>query len=217
MNHELLHFHYDLWLWQTVSGAIASARQLKCSPNKALETEAFSSEYWRWQHRYLMDAANQFERPSLFITISPYEWSFPFPPWLANLHASTSHGQTNLAQFETMHIVNTLEQMVRGYMCGSNPKRWSNHLFNFNRQKKPTNVLTYFYRFEFQDRGTDHLHMLVWLKDMTKMKLDAIRADIPWQDKSLAERVLDLQPSDKPGIPLLNKKQGYVWRITNRF
>lgn len=27
MNHELLHFHYDLWLWQTVSGAIATARK----------------------------------------------------------------------------------------------------------------------------------------------------------------------------------------------
>ena len=206
MNHELLHFHYDLWLWQTVSGAIASARHLKCSPNKALETKAFSSEYWRWQHRYLMDAAIQFGRPSLFITISPYEWSFPFPPWLENLRARTGHGPTNLAQFETMHIVNALEQTVRGYMCGSNTQRWSNHLFNFNRQKKQTNVLTYFYRFEFQDRGTVHLHMLVWLKDMTKMKLDAIRADIPWQDKSLAERVLDLQPSDKAGVPLFEEK-----------
>ena len=151
MNHELLHFHYDLWLWQTVSGAIASARHFKCSPNKALETKAFSSEYWRWQHRYLMDAAIQFGRPSLFITISPYEWSFPFPPWLENLRARTGHGATNLAQFETMHIVNALEQTVRGYMCGSNTQRWSNHLFNFNRQKKQTNVLTYFYRFEFQD------------------------------------------------------------------
>ena len=48
INHELPHFHYNLWLWQTVSGAIASARQMKCSPNKALETKRFSSEYWRW-------------------------------------------------------------------------------------------------------------------------------------------------------------------------
>ena len=67
--------------------------------------------------------------------------------------------------------------------------------------KNQTNVLTYFYRFEFQDRGTVHLHMLVWLKDMTKMKLDAIRADIPWQNKSLAQQVLDLQASDKQAVP----------------
>ena len=41
LDHELLHFHYDLWLWQTVSGAIASARRLRCSPNKALEMKSF--------------------------------------------------------------------------------------------------------------------------------------------------------------------------------
>ena len=149
-----------------------------------------------------MDAALQFGRPSLFITVSPYEWTFPFPPWLENLRVKSGHGPTNLAQFETMHIVNVLQQVIRGYICGSNTKRWSNHLFNYNRQKNQTNVLTYFYRFEFQDRGTVHLHMLVWLKDMTKMKLDAIRADIPWQNKSLAQQVLDLQASDKQAVAL---------------
>ena len=88
INHELLHFHYDLWLWQTFSGAIASARQMKGSPNRVLETKALSSEYWRWQHRYLMDAAIQFGRPSPFITISLYESTFPFPPWLDNLRTT---------------------------------------------------------------------------------------------------------------------------------
>ena len=51
-----------------------------------------------------------------------------------------------------------------------------------------------------------HLHMLVWLKDMTKMKLDAIRADIPWQNKSLAQQVLNLQASDKQAVPLFEHK-----------
>lgn len=36
LTHELLHFRYDLWLWQSVSGAIAQGRKQKCSPNKAL-------------------------------------------------------------------------------------------------------------------------------------------------------------------------------------
>ena len=154
-----------------------------------------------------MDVAIQFGRPSLFITTSPYEWTFPFPPWLDNLRVTTGYGPTNFNPIgNKMHIINTVEQTVRGYMCGSNLNRWSNHLFNYNRQKKKTNALTYFYRFEFQDRGTVHLHMPVWLKDMTKMKLDAIRADIPWQNKTLAEKVLDLQPSDKPGIPLFEQK-----------
>ena len=47
MDFDLLHFHYDLWLWRTVTGAIAAGRKMKCSPNRALETKSFSSEYWR--------------------------------------------------------------------------------------------------------------------------------------------------------------------------
>ena len=108
-----------------------------------------------------MDATLQFGNPSLFITISPYEWTFPFPPWLENLRALTGYGPTNLAQFETMHIVNVLEQLVRGYMCGSHTNQWVNHLFSYKRKKNKKNVLTYFYRCEFQDRGTVHLHMIV--------------------------------------------------------
>ena len=65
--------------------------------------------------------------------------------------------------------------------------------------------MSYFYSFEFQDSGTVHLHMLVWLKDLTKMKLDAIRADIPWSNKLLAQQVLNLQPSEKPGVPLFQE------------
>ena len=104
-----------------------------------------------------------------------------------------------------MPIVNVLEQLVRGYMCGSNTNRWLNHLFKYKSKKNQKNVKTYFYQFEFQDRGTVHLHMLVWLKDLTKMKLDAIRADIPWSNKLLAEQVLNLQPSEKPGVPLFQE------------
>lgn len=42
-----------------------------------------------------------------------------------------------------------------------------------NGLKDVKNVQTYFYRFEFQERGTVHLHMLVWLKKMDKI----IKAD----------------------------------------
>ena len=161
MLYDLLQFHYDLWLWQTVSGAIASARKLNCSPNKALEAKAFSSEFWRWQHRYLLDAVEQFGTPSLFITISPYEWSFPFPPWMENLRQMSGKNPTAVATLETLHIVHILEQLVRGYMCGSNTKRWNNRAFSNAKTKGCENVQTYFYRFEFQQRGTVHLHMLV--------------------------------------------------------
>lgn len=71
------------------------------SPNKALEAKAFSSEFWRWQHRYLLDAVEQFGTPSLFITISPYEWTFPFPPWMESLHEMSGKNATSLASHST--------------------------------------------------------------------------------------------------------------------
>ena len=107
MSHELLHFHYDLWIWTTVTGAVATAKKHKCTPNKALEDKTFSPEYWRWQHRLLLDAVRQFGFPTLFITISPFEWSFPFPQWLDNLRDLTGYGPTCLPTFETTHIVHS--------------------------------------------------------------------------------------------------------------
>ena len=55
---------------------------------------------------------------------------FPFPGWLDQLRSQTGHGPTQLAAFETCHIAHTLEQIVGGYLCGSNDKRWSNHVFH---------------------------------------------------------------------------------------
>ena len=47
-----------------------------------LSLKTFSLVYWRWHHRYLMDAIRQYGYPDVFITISPYEWTFPTPVWL---------------------------------------------------------------------------------------------------------------------------------------
>ena len=64
-------------MFRIISGAVESAKKLHCSPSKALDDKFFSSSYWHWQHRYLIDAVKQFGYPTFFITISPYEWDFP--------------------------------------------------------------------------------------------------------------------------------------------
>ena len=200
LNHKLLHSHYDLWLFKTVSGVITTGRQRLCSPARSLETKPFSPEYWKWQHRYLLDALAQHGPPSLFLTISPYEWTFPIPPWLSALRELTARGPTELAAFETFQITHVLEQIIRGYLCGSNDKKWTNHLFNYNRIATYSNVNTYFYRFEFQNRGTVHVHLLVWLKDIAKIRLPLLRGDIPWSEPDLAFQVSSLQRSDKGAL-----------------
>ena len=79
LNFELLQFQYDRWLYKTVSGAINTAHYLKCSPARSLDTKTFSATYWDWQHHYVLDAVDQFGLSDVFITISPFKWSFPFP------------------------------------------------------------------------------------------------------------------------------------------
>lgn len=55
----------------------------------------------------------------------------------------------------------------------------------------------FFYRFEFQQRGTVQLHMLIWLKNITKAQHHLLHADIPRSNPELAFLVHKLQPSDK--------------------
>jgi hypothetical protein len=116
------------------------------------------------------------------------------------LQQLTGLGETELSAYETLHIVNTLQQLVRGYFCGSNDAKWKSHLFSYARKPLIDNVLNYFYRFEFQKRGTVHLHMLVWLKSIQKISLQNIRADIPWADEDSAYLVHSLQSSDKGSL-----------------
>lgn len=196
LHFDLLLFHYDRWIFKTVTGAMTSARMFKCSPARSLDDKTFSPEYWRWQHRFLLDAVRQFGLPTVFMTFSPYEWSFPFPSWLQNIRCQTGMGPTNLAAYETFHIAHVLEQIVRGYLCGSNDARWSQHIFTYNGKKNMKNIQTYFYRFEFQGRGTVHLHLLVWIKNLAQINYKYIRADIPDNDPDLAFLVHQLQPSD---------------------
>lgn len=215
LHFDLLQFQCDRLVYKTVSGAINTARILNSSPARALDTKQFSPTFWQWQHLYLIDAVKQFGLPDVFITISPFEWSFPFPDWLQQLRSETGLGPTELAAFETHHIAHTLEQIIRGYLCGTNDKRWSNHVFSYNRIAKYHNVKTFFYRFEFQKRGTLHVHLLVWLKDITKTQHHLIRADIPRTNPELAHLVYTLQQSDKHSHNLNLQNEESFFEVKN--
>ena len=157
--------------FKTISCAITTARKKYCSPARALDAKTFSPEYWKWH-------------------IS-CEWSFPLPRSLKNLQQTTGLGETQLPAFETLHLVNILEQLVTGYMCGSNDTRWKSHLFAHCRKTTENNVLNYFDRFEFQKRGT-----------VQQAHIQHLPADIPWGDLDSAYLVYDLQKSDKGSLSI---------------
>ena len=63
-------------------------------------------------------------------------------------------------------------------------------------------MITYFYRFEFQSRGTLHLHMLVWVKDLALIRAGLLRASIPWDNRNDAFLVADTQKSSSSCLPV---------------
>lgn len=127
LSYEILHYQYDRWMFKTITGAVNSARLARCSPAKSLDEKTFS--YGFWQHRFLIDAVRQHGYPSFLVTISPYEWTFPFPPWLDNIREVAGRSHTELPIAETLHIAHVLEQLVRGHICGANTNRWRSHIF----------------------------------------------------------------------------------------
>ena len=100
-------------------------------------------------------------------------------------------------------------------MCGSTTEKWTEHLFSYNKIASYRNIKTFFYRFEFQRRGTLHLHMLVWLKDIRHAQHQFIRADIPRTHPNLAFLVHKLQPSDKRSHCLNLQYENSFFRLQN--
>ena len=200
LSFELLQYQYDRWLFKTITGAVNSSRASGCSPNVGLQHKSFSATYWRWQHLYLLDAVRQYGYPSFFVTVSPYEWTFPWPTFVEELHHDQGLQPTELPVLETIHVAHTLEKIARGFLTGANCNRWRQHLFGDTVNPANRNVLTYFYRFEFQERDTLHLHMLVWVKDVSVVRADLLQASIPWQNQSDAFLVADVQKSDRSSL-----------------
>lgn len=75
INFDILQYQCDRWLFKIITGAINASKASGCSPNRSLENESFSKIFWQHQNLFLIDAVHQFGFPSLFITISPYEWT----------------------------------------------------------------------------------------------------------------------------------------------
>lgn len=202
LDYELLHYHYDRWLFKTVTGAINTAVKSRCSPAKSLETKTFSQGYWQTQHRMLIDAVRQFGYPTLFLTISPFEWTFPQPPWLDEVRQVTGRGPTELSMLETLHISHCLEQLLRGYVTGKNTNRWKQSLFASTANPNDKNLKHFFYRFEFQKRGTVHIHALLRIHDLAAIDVTKVSASIPFHRAEEAFLVADLQTSSKTVLPI---------------
>ncbi len=210
MHFDIMQFVFDRWLFKTITGAINTSRMFSNSSSQyqmlcSLEGKPFSTQYWKWQHRYLVDAVRQFGFPSIFLTISPFEWTFTRPHWLQDIMDRNKLSVEKVPMFLTLHFLHILEQIVRGYLCGKNDASWKNHIFNHTSVPSRSNIQSYFYRFEFQKRGTVHIHALLWIKNVRYIQFSRISGDIPNEDSPLSQFVNRFQKSDRSSLPISSK------------
>ena len=179
VQYELFQFVYDLWLWTTV----ASAKQKSSVPLRiTLSGRPYSPEYWKRKHAGLLDLQRQLGYPTLFLTIAPYEWSFPHHVWVRDELDKAFRNRLHLPAAETLHAAHVMSQTVTNYICDfTQSHKWTHHVLR-NEFNAGNVVVSYFLRIEFQDgkrkrhirgvprsyhgRGTSHFHALIWLKEV---------------------------------------------------
>ena len=195
----LLHFVWDLWMWSSIGGAKnASGLALR----EALANKPFSPEMWKTKHLALVDLQKQIGWPSVFITISPYEWSMPYHSWVEDELQKTLAARLQAPATETLHITHILTQAVKGLLLGANDgmKPQREHVFaGRHGVADGAGVRHWVARLEFQDgkrkrgsarpaqfyhgSGRVHVHLLVWLRDLAALDLPAkIAAELPGAD-----------------------------------
>lgn len=192
-EYDLLHFAYDQWLFATLTGAAAIAGD---NLRNVLGNKQFSPAYWRWQHLKLVDGVRQLGQPSVFLTLAPYEWTFPMANWVERVRAELGRKVTDLSGPETLHITHVLFQAVAGLLAGrTSGKAWQHHLLS-DKSSGAGNVRAFFCRAEFQDgsrkqsyhgRGTVHVHALFWMRSLEAASLHTlVSADLPSHNPELA-------------------------------
>ena len=189
-----------------MSGVVESGKRYHCTPRHSLENKSFSASKWEYEHLFLIDATRQFQEPSLFITLTVGEWNFPKCKWMDMRSKKTSENFQRLPYDVTVHVLHVMEQYARGYISGGNDKSWKRHVVADTRHMR-SNVKMYFYRFEYQNRGSPHLHMLLWLTNLSNMDTDRFSAHAPVDNPEMHYTVEKLQVSkrDKTEFPIVEK------------
>ena len=217
-TYELFQFVYDLWLWS----ALGAKKHVTETPLRlAMSGYAFSPEYWHTRHAALVDIVKQLGLPTLFVTVAPYEWSFPYPTWLEDEAAKMLRSKLRLPVAESLHIAHILAQLVQGLMTGANSTTdrkknpWRSHIFAAKDGSNRKTVVNFFGRLEYQDgkrkryvnqqevaaqfyhgRGTVHVHLLLWLEHIETIQLEkVVAASVPAENEVLAALVQGSQRS----------------------
>ncbi|HIL57195.1 MAG TPA: hypothetical protein EYG39_04720, partial [Rhodothermales bacterium] len=198
---ELVQFVYDLNLWS----ALGSKKNLNTGvPLRILMAgHSFTGLYWKRIHQGLVDLVRQIGPPTLFWTLSPYEWGAPYHELIRDEMQKLLRQRLHLPVSETLHLAHVMTQIVTGAMTGCNQQRsgparrkseqsWTKHVFSCKDGSGRKTVVNFFTRLEFQDgsrkaptqayhgSGRVHMHCLFWLENVDAIGLDkAVSATAP--------------------------------------
>lgn len=227
VDYSLLQFNFDRYLLHIVRQRALVALAGGYDPSLALRDKHWCPHFWASHHSVLIDVVRQHGVPALFLTVSPWELSFPWPLWVRRIHSTMGRDPTEAPGPEAFAVAHALHQLVGGFLCGHTSKEsWTqSHWFGDKAGGKENPVRAYFGRFEFQDggasheygkgRGSIHLHCLFWFSDIRKVHLEnLIQAHVPpVQDPELRQLVLAVQTSeDSDHVPINTGPSAWIWQ-----
>ena len=145
----LLHcYWHDLLLAKKLTALVSMADRHKVAPDMLADDLQQFSGFWAHQQTKLEDVVRRKRMfPNLFFTIAPAEWTFP-------LHAEV-FGDLDLSLNQalfTAHAYHSLDQVLQRLLTNQFPVL-DTGVVDFGE---------FTYRFEFQARGTLHVHVLSW-------------------------------------------------------
>lgn len=224
-RYDLLQWQFDVYIYRTIVATAVVAKDADIGAEAAMNHRPWTAGYWRRHHRQLIDAVVQYGVPDYFGTISPYEWSFPWPYWLDKAREVLHREPTELGSVEVKAMAHALECIILNYMCGKGPNssRWRTHVFGAEQGDLADTVLLIVDRNEFQEgkhlsdydrgRGSLHCHYLIWHRTNWKTALPReILAHVPEEDVQLAAIATRVQKSHTAGhAPVYCEHSCWTW------
>ena len=208
---------YDICMARTISSVVAIAIQKKVAAEQIASDMDMFDGYWAQQLRKLEDICRQeFERtasrekslPNVFFTIAPGEWRFPLHD---GIFAEDS--LSNQQSLVTLHLYHAILRML------------DIHFFKdgISLQKVGIeSIRQHSLRFEFQSRGTLHVHVILWCDllpgcnaiDLTAKTGGPVRTAFVEVLESIFKSSVDVQCGDGTHV-LLRYVAGYLVKASD--
>ena len=152
--------------------------------------------YWRLKHTLLLDTIDHLGFPSLFVTTNANEWRMNKSSWYQEQHNIHHFQPTGNVFTKTIQIIHSLQQIIIGYLTGSNHHNCKQHIFVNHKHKGRSKHFNLFLQDGIQKKmNVPHIHTLLWITQIHSINTKAMTADIPIHDPELAHYAAYMQSS----------------------